>query len=158
MNTCLFNPDRTHRFTLTSIIDADNPRMVQFIGLNPSTADESTDDPTVRRCKAFARRWGFGVFVMTNLFSLRSTDPRGLRFGDVNDRLENIGHIGAVAGRADLIVCAWGVHGAWMGRNVSVAGTLRANGHPLHCLGRTKGGHPRHPLYLRADTPLEVYE
>ena len=120
-----------------------------FIGLNPSTADETVDDPTIRRCMRFARDWGFQRLCMLNLFALRAPDPRIMLaavdpIGPDNDLAieQNIR-------AARLVVAAWGVHGAHRGR----ADDIRAScGSRLHHLGLTKDGHPRHPLYLRADT------
>ena len=74
---CVFNETRTHRYTLWRTWDSSLP-YCQFIGLNPSTADETKDDPTVRRCIAFSKMWGYGALCMTNLFGFRSTDPAGL--------------------------------------------------------------------------------
>lgn len=124
-----------------------------FIGLNPSTADEDTDDPTVRRCIRFARDWGYGSLAMTNMYAFRSTDPHGLLtatdpIGPENDRaLLEIGD------RAGIIIAAWGSWGTkikpYVMRPVSVAATWADKS--LHCLGTTKDGQPRHPLYVRAD-------
>jgi hypothetical protein len=123
---------------------------VLFVLLNPSTADAERDDPTVRRCMAFARRWGFGAVEIVNLFALRTAVPRRLRaapdpVGPDNDR-----HIALTARRADLIVAGWGAAGAYLGRSTAVAGLLRRQA-PLYCLGRTACGQPRHPLYVRGD-------
>jgi hypothetical protein len=126
---------------------------VNWIMLNPSTADADVDDPTIRRCEGFARLWGYGGIVVTNLFAYRATDPQELRnvsapIGPLAD--DALLH---VANNAALIVCAWGAHGALRYRAESVL-TLLA-GHTLHCLHRTKDGHPSHPLYLRGDlTPI----
>jgi hypothetical protein len=121
---------------------------VVFVMLNPSTADARRDDPTVRRCMGFARAWGFGRLEVVNLFALRATDPTALRrarkpIGRGNDRA-----IVDAVRRGDVVVAAWGVHGALGGRDAAVRALLADR--PLHCLGVTRGGHPRHPLYLRA--------
>jgi hypothetical protein len=128
---------------------------VCFVMLNPSTADEREDDPTIRRCLAFARRESAGRLVVVNLFAWRATDPAALRsavdpVGTETDRI-----IADHAVHADLVVCAWGVHGALLGRGADVM--ARLEGLRLRCLGRTKDGHPKHPLYLRSDAALEVY-
>jgi hypothetical protein len=119
-----------------------------FVGLNPSTADETQDDPTVRRCIRFARDWGHDALVMTNLFAWRSTDPLGLRaphdpVGPENDR-----HLFELARGAGVVIAAWGVHGTLAGRaeRVVESGILG----PYYVLGLTKDGHPRHPLYMPA--------
>lgn len=147
-----FSPCRRYRYTLSRTWDAASPPLV-FIGLNPSTADETTDDPTIRRCIGFARRDGFGGIVMLNLFALRSTDPAAL--SDASDPVGpwNDDQIFAAC-KGRTVVAAWGVHGTLRGRDKVVRRLLA--GVDLRCLGRTKEGNPRHPLYLRADAPLQA--
>lgn len=115
-----------------------------FIGLNPSTADESQDDPTIRRCINFAKLWGCGSLVMLNLFAFRATDPAVMKrelepVGVGNDEV-----LMKWAKDAAFIVATWGVHGTHKGRDQEVRKLLPA----LQCLGTTKDGHPKHPLYL----------
>jgi hypothetical protein len=122
---------------------------VLFVMLNPSVADAERDDPTIRRCRGLARAWGFGAVEVANLFALRATDPRDLararrRVGPRNDEI-----LLDAVGRADAIIVAWGVHGALDGRDRAVARLL--DGRALRCLGRTRAGQPRHPLYVRRD-------
>ena len=119
-----------------------------FVMLNPSKATEQANDPTVGRCEARARALGFGAFMVTNLFSLRETDPHAMRrhkapIGEGTDQALLDG-----AAWADMTIAAWGVHGVHQGRDAAVIGLLRSARLPLHCLGLTKAGHPRHPLYL----------
>lgn len=152
---CIFSPDRTHRYTLWRYLDGfTQTRFVQFIGLNPSTADEIIDDPTIRRCKDFAARWGYSALCMTNLFSFRATDPKVMRAATVQvDHIRlNRWWIKEIACLASLTVCAWGVHGSFRGEADALLLELSAWRARLHCLGRTKDGHPKHPLYLRADS------
>lgn len=123
-------------------------KRVMFVMLNPSKATETANDPTVGRCEARAKALGFGAFQVTNLFSLRETDPHAMRrhlapVGDGTDQALLDG-----AAWADMTIAAWGVHGVHQGRNDVVTALFCAAGLPLHCLGLTKGGHPRHPLYL----------
>lgn len=118
--------------------------------LNPSTADETHLDPTVTRCCGYARRWGYGAIEVVNIFAYRSTDPKGLLavadpVGEENDQ-----HILAAVEDAALVVAAWGVHGALQDRG-RIVQDLIADRCALTSLGVTKDGHPRHPLYLRAD-------
>lgn len=132
-----------------------------FIMLNPSTADAKEDDPTIRRCMGFARREGAGGLIVVNLFGLRATNPQEL--DDVRDPVgpdngTNIGLalIGAAATRRPVI-CAWGAN-----KNASKqADTIhrRADdiGAELKCLGMTKSGAPKHPLYLSSNAPLVAY-
>jgi hypothetical protein len=150
-----FSPCRRYRYALWRRWGPG--KLIAFIGLNPSTADERDDDPTIRRCLGFTRAWGGEALVMLNLFAWRATFPADLKraahpIGDDNDAA-----IVALAGAADTVVAAWGVDGAWRHRGFVVAAKLRAAGVPLLCLGRTKAGQPRHPLYLPADAAPEPY-
>jgi hypothetical protein len=131
---------------------------VAFVGLNPSTADEEKDDPTLRRCIGFAKRWGYGGVVMLNLFAYRATQPDAMWAAQVAGAdivgPHNDAQIRLFVGAAQLVVAAWGklAPGA-IGRAVNVLELLRGQGAPPVCLGVTKAGHPRHPLYVRTDTP-----
>jgi hypothetical protein len=133
--------------------------MVNFVMLNPSTADASTDDPTIRRCLGFAKSWGFGGLVVTNLFAFRATDPKELyrtpeAVGPLNDE-----YIVRWAGGADLVIAAWGTLGVMRGRGAAVLARLRQSGIAVHAIKRTSGGYPSHPLYLPAHltpSPLEA--
>lgn len=121
---------------------------VSFVMLNPSTADELRNDPTVARCERRARVLGFQGLRVVNLFGWRATDPRDMRaqadpVGPGNDDA-----IMQAAAWADQVICAWGVHGAHLGRGAQVAAMLRGRGHRLVHLGLTRDGHPRHPLYV----------
>ena len=145
-----FSADRRYRYTLTRVWDTEAP-VVNFLMLNPSTADAFVLDPTNRRCVGFASAWGFGSMVTTNLFALRSTDPKGLR--TVGDPIgpDNDEAILAAAGAADLVLVAWGNHGTHLDRGERVCELLRVAGIDLHHLRRTRAGHPAHPLYLPGD-------
>lgn len=132
-----------------------------FVMLNPSTADASVDDNTIRRCVGFAKREGFWGITVVNLYAFRATDPSQLRVvadpvGPDND--EWLAH---TFGTHSHVVCAWGVHGSpdRVDRVRSIIADLNqhASRNVTMCLGRTKGGSPRHPLYVAADTPLEEY-
>ena len=121
---------------------------VLFVMLNPSTADAEMDDPTVRRCMGFARRWGFQGLVVGNLFAWRATDPRELQRASDPVGPENDRHLAEMSGGADVTIVAWGAHDVQRGRASDVLGLLKGS---VEHLGLTKQGHPRHPLYLRAD-------
>lgn len=129
-------------------------RVVCFVMLNPSTADAMIDDPTIRRCMGFARRWGYSAVSVRNLFALRATDPKELLTADdpVGGRRGNIQL--RLAATAHTTVVAWGAKVPF-GRD-RVALEMFGN-QPLWCLGTTKLGHPRHPLYVRAEQPLVKY-
>lgn len=119
-------------------------QFVQFIGLNPSTADETLDDPTIRRCINFAKAWGFGAMCMTNIFAWRDTDPFKMRTQQDPVGSENDYWITKVACEAGLIVAAWGTHGTHLNRGQIVKRMIPK----LHCLKVTANGYPSHPLYL----------
>ena len=127
--------------------------------LNPSTADGETDDPTIRRCIKFANTWGYGWLHVVNLSPLRATDPRELlRAGPEPEDvwLENLATVVATAEASDLVVAAWGVHGAVEDRADRVLAALDGRWR-IYCLGLTKEGHPRHPLYLRKDAEPQAF-
>jgi hypothetical protein len=151
--SAVFSDDRTYRYSLTRSTGFPNELAVNFVGLNPSTADETRDDPTIRRCVGFARRWGYGVLVMTNLFAYRATRPIDLysaaKNGDVIGP-ENDPYLCAEAARAGLVILAWGAGGAWGGRGRKVRAMLReaTAGRGIWALSLTLDGEPRHPLYL----------
>jgi hypothetical protein len=146
-----FDPTRTWRYTLTREWRTGSGRCL-WIMLNPSTADEFVLDPTIRRCVGFARAWGFQSIEVANLFALRSTDPRALYAHADPIGRDNDYYIEQAATRADRIVCAWGAHGAHLDRGRRVAAVLACVPKPVVCLGLTKDGHPKHPLYLANDT------
>jgi hypothetical protein len=133
-------------------------RRLAWVMLNPSTATADQDDPTIRRCMSFTRGFGYGGMVVVNLFALRATDPRALSehpdpIGPENDR-----HIREVAEECRAVVCAWGAHRMVSGgRAAAVLRLIADAGATPYCLGRTKTGRPKHPLYVKASTPLIGY-
>lgn len=133
-------------------------RHANFLMLNPSTADELKNDPTVERCQRRAIGMGYSGLTVTNIFALRSTDPVALYdhrdpIGELNDDI-----ILREARRAGIVIAAWGVHGAHLGRGAQVMRMLRGAGVVVHVLGLTKGGHPRHPLYVPYEKGPIPYE
>jgi len=131
---------------------ADGPTL-NFAMLNPSTADEIDNDPTVERCRVRAIRAGYGRLIVTNLFAWRATDPKQLLAVDAPiqpaDTLHNDRAILEAAKEAELVVCGWGNHGVLLGRSATVLGTLRElMPDKLRCLALTSKGEPWHPLYL----------
>lgn len=137
-----------YRYLLWRTIEAGDPaRRLLFVMLNPSTADGSCDDPTLRRCLGFAASWNYGALEVCNLFAYRSTDPGVLtRVGDPVGRSNNAYILGA-ARRATTVVAAWGARGALLERASVVTGLLTRTSDVL-CLGTTKDGAPLHPLYV----------
>lgn len=129
---------------------------VLVIMLNPSTADASQDDPTIRRCIRFAIRWECGCLEVRNLFALRATDPRELLAV-----ADPVGPNNLCLVRSDdhfeKVVAAWGNHGRHLGRGAAVISDLSSRGLPLCHLGLTKLGEPRHPLYVSSNTVLQPF-
>jgi hypothetical protein len=149
-----------YRYWLTrSWIQAgEQPRVMTFCLLNPSTADAMLDDPTVRRCVGFAQREGCNALRIVNLYALRSTDPQTL--WSVPDPVgpRNSQALQETMTSSRLFVCGWGRHARpdglkhlrWALSHADQCGfTMR-----LHCLGTNKDGSPKHPLYIKADQPL----
>lgn len=159
-NACVFSPDRRYRYTLRHEWNPlfGSGRYAMFIGLNPSTADEHDLDPTLRRIRGFADREGFGCFVMTNLFAFRATDPKVMKAHPEPVGPDNDHWLAETARGADLVVAAWGTHGAHLDRQTAVARVLGRVGCPLLCLGVTGAGFPKHPLYLPAEAPLTPWQ
>lgn len=146
----IFSRDRTHRYLLWRTWDGPG-RLVLFVGLNPSVADERTDDPTIRRCIGFARREGGSGVMVANLFSYCATDPADLKkatspVGRANDRW-----LLASKALANTTVVCWGNHGRHRQRSSEVLPRLGQ----VHCFGKTGLGEPKHPLYLRADASID---
>lgn len=154
--TATFDPTRTYRYRLTRTWDPQAPR-VNFLMLNPSTADAFVLDPTVRRCVGFARSWGFGSLEVTNIFAFRATDPAVLvaqaePVGAGNDRA-----ICEAARTADQVVVAWGARGSHLGRGDVVALMLAGLDVRPKALRVTRDGHPAHPLYVPGHTAPRVW-
>jgi len=128
--------------------------LLVYIMLNPSTADASVDDPTIRRCISFARRERAGGILVVNLSPQRVTNPRDLGRVPLEVSQRNLDSI-AWASSQGRVVCAWGVTPKLL-REEAATVVMSLIG-KTWCLGTTKDGHPRHPLYVRADAPLRVW-
>ncbi|WP_170772806.1 DUF1643 domain-containing protein [Ruegeria lacuscaerulensis] len=155
-STAVYSDCEKYRYSLTRMWDAGG-RKALFVMLNPSTATEVQNDPTVERCERRARALGFGAFQVTNIFAWRDTDPRKMRaatdpVGPANDAaiLDGVEW-------ADQVIAAWGTHGEHLNRGPAVETLLRGTGHPLFHLGLTKAGHPKHPLYIAYTQQPELW-
>lgn len=149
----VISPCEKYRYKLTRKW-ADGPEVL-FVMLNPSTADASQDDPTIKRCISFAKDWGFGSLAVANLFAYRTPSPDQLISSEEPIGAENDRWLHGTSVGADLTIAAWGNHGQFRGRGREVAATLIRP----HYLRLTKLGEPSHPLYLRKDSqpvPWEV--
>lgn len=124
---------------------------IAFIGLNPSTATHEETDPTVTRCRNRAKALGYHTFYMLNLFPIRSTDPRGMLKHDMpgGDQIEHEEFITPILQLAKTIICCWGNHGSHMDQDEWMKQLLeREAKSKTFALAVSKGGHPKHPLYL----------
>ena len=155
-SVAVYSDCERYRYELTRTWDSAG-RKALFVMLNPSTATEVQNDPTVERCERRARALGFGAFRVTNIFAWRDTDPKKMRaaedpVGPANDAAIHDG-----AFWADRVICAWGTHGEHLWRGPAVEALLRETGLPLYHLGLTKAGHPKHPLYISYSTQPESW-
>lgn len=151
-NTAKLSACRTYRYALWRTWDSAKP-FVLFVGLNPSTADEKTDDPTLIRCINFAKSWGYGGVCMANLFAFRATDPVRMKAAIDPVGKQNNRWLKKLAGEAGIVVAAWGNDGAFLNRSEKVKKILPE----LYCLKMNKSGEPTHPLYQPAKQQPEPF-
>jgi hypothetical protein len=167
--TTQFSPCRKYRYTLWREWDPtysdwllaqnDNAgKYLMVIGLNPSTADETKDDPTIRKCIGFAKRWGFGALCMTNLFAWRDTKPTNMKAAMFPVGGDNDMWLRDCAAGAGLILAAWGNHGSFLDRGKTVSNDMRKAGQEIHALKRNNDGSPMHPLYVPYETTPSLYQ
>lgn len=150
-----------YRYRLTRFLGTGR-RIACVVMLNPSTADATEDDRTIRRCIGFARDWGCGQLFVANLFGFRSTDPYYITVAPDPVGPRNNDYLISAACRAHEsggpVVAAWGVHGGYRDQDRVVFSLLTQTlGIPVKCLGTTAAGFPCHPLYLAKDTPLQPF-
>lgn len=153
-NDAVLSPDREYRYQLSRCWDVEKPTLA-FLMLNPSTADESEDDPTIRRCLGYAKDWGYGSLIVGNLFALRATDPSELRDHPEPVGLKNEEHLRSICHEAEMVIAAWGTDGSINGRGREVVEMIDAD---LYALNTTKEGHPNHPLYQPKDAEPEPFD
>jgi hypothetical protein len=148
MRSALYSDDMRYRYVLRiNWNDLQKPLMV--IGLNPSTATENQDDPTVAKCVRIAKRWDCGSLIMTNLFAYRATEPADMKKADDPIGPDNtVANLRGWARQAKIVVAAWGNHGTYRGRGEDVVDCMKMAGIKLDCLRMSKDGNPWHPLYL----------
>lgn len=146
-STAVYSDCEQYRYLLTRIWEPEEQKAL-FIMLNPSTATEVQNDPTVERCERRARALGFGGFRVTNIFAWRDTDPKNMRAAVDPIGAENDATIAESCDWADQIIAAWGAHGEHLQRGQAMETLLRSTARPVFHLGLTKAGHPKHPLYI----------
>jgi hypothetical protein len=152
MDDAIFSNDRIYRYALYRFWD-EAKGYVAFICLNPSTADETKNDPTVTRCINYAYSWGYGGMVMLNLFAFRATDPNIMMAAKDPIGSHNDAYIRRGSKNAKLTIIAWGVYGAHLGRSKEVLPLLI----DPHYLSLNLNRQPGHPLYLRKDLKPKKY-
>lgn len=158
-SVAVYSECEAYRYALTRTWDAGRRRIL-YIMLNPSKATERQNDPTIERCERRARALGFGALCVTNIFAWRETDPKALKLASDPIGPENDAVLSDLLANwvrpGDMVLPAWGTHAAHQDRGAAMARVLQASGRPLHCLGLTRDGHPRHPLYVSyAQRPKE---
>lgn len=146
LSEAVYSPCETYRYALTRRWEA-GPGIL-WIMLNPSTADELKNDPTIERCERRSRALGAGAYRIVNLFAYRATDPAALKRAEAPEGPRNGRAVLDGCRWADRIICGWGVHGAHRDAGPRWAARLTREGFALESLGQTKDGHPRHPLYV----------
>ncbi len=160
-----------YRYRLERIWNPQVP-ILPWVLLNASRADSHRDDPTVRRVTGFTRRWKFGGLRLVNAYAAAATKPRDLfamedNIGPDNQRFvqetirDACRHARSCAGMARLpVIVGWGNHGARDGHDHRVLDWILGAGTPVsvECLGLTRLGCPRHPLYCRSDATRHTYE
>jgi len=140
----ILSEDRKYRYVLSRIWNESKP-IIMIIGLNPSTANETKNDPTVAKCINFAKSWDYGGVYMLNLFAFRATLPQDM-FGEKEPiGNENDHYIDKYSKLSEKIVCAWGNHGSYKNRGKEILSKLDK----LYYLKLNKTGEPAHPLYLK---------
>lgn len=152
------SPCHRYRWRLWRVWDRESA-FVLFIMLNPSTADAEEDDATIRRCRAFAKGWGYGGFEVVNLFPYRASEPAVMlrrRYAEIAPE-DNDAYIWGACKRTHEVVCAWGAHALVEKRARAVLDIIYQAGHVPTCLLQTQDGHPSHPLYLPKDLHPVAY-
>lgn len=143
---------KTYRYELTRIFDESKPIII-LIGLNPSTANDKENDPTILKCISYAKNWNCGGFIMVNLFAFQATKPKDLLKEENPIGADNDKYIKAAILKREKIVCCWGKLGTYKGRGAEV---LKLIDKP-YCLYKLKNGQPAHPLYKNPKLELKLY-
>ena len=145
-----------YRYLLRRVWSHERMRAL-FVMLTPSTADAEIDDATIRSCTRLCKSWGYGSFEVVNLFGWRATDPKELTVVDDPVGADNDGIAEAAVARSDVAICAWGANPAAEQRALSMWAIIKRQRPAVFCLGRTKHGCPKHPLYIKTGTAPVVY-
>lgn len=153
----IISKDGVYRYLLTRTWD-EPWNIVCWVMLNPSTADADQDDRTIRRCIGFSKRLGHTSMRVVNLFAYRATDPDEL--GPAKDPVgpENARIVGEAVGNAQRVIVAFGgLSNKMWAKAKPIVNVIKKEAKSLECLGKTKSGAPRHPLYLPGDRKLVMW-
>lgn len=156
-SSAVIDETQTYRYVLKRIW-GEGGKYITWVMLNPSIADAEIDDPTIRRCLSFSKTWGYDGMFVVNLFAYRSTSRDNLK-SNKNKIVygkpiiigpDNDSYLWEYAAKAKLVMVAWGNDGALLDRDKQVVNTISSL--DLYCLGQSKNGHPKHPLYIKGNT------
>ena len=145
-----------YRYLLRRTWDHNRPRAL-LVMLNPSTADATLDDATIRSCVRLLNGQGYGSMEVVNVYAYRATDPSELAkqadpFGPCNEAT-----VAAAVARCDVVVCAWGAYPPAREHARRILNEARSRRPAVYCFGKTKAGAPKHPLYIKSGTPLQAF-
>ncbi|MEO1791525.1 MAG: DUF1643 domain-containing protein [Cyanobacteria bacterium J06629_19] len=154
--TAIFDSTGAYRYQLGRRWQVEGAE-VAFVMLNPSRADASVDDPTLRACIQFAQRWHYASLSVVNLFGYRTPHPSELKKAENPIGADNDHYVLEAVNAADKVVLAWGNEGGLLGRDRAILTQLSAHQRKLHCLQLNLSGHPRHPLYIPRSTVLQPF-
>ena len=165
--SAILSNNKKYRYSLGRCWDESKP-ILMFIMLNPSTADDKEDDPTIRRCIGFAKSWGYGAIIVCNLIPYRATNPKELLSIDDNEFLGTIDNKGIVgyynsayisklSQKVDKVVCAWGNSNVIKKLRINISKIKEIVDKPLYYIEISKDGTPKHPLYLKSDNELKLW-
>ena len=151
--SCKFSKSKLYRYSLRRTWALGSRKQVLFIGLNPSSADSESDDPTIRRCVQFASSWGFNSLEVVNLFAFRATNPKDLFAEPRPEGIYNDSWIKKADQRSSLSVACWGSAGIYRNRSEIIMDLVDN----LFCINTNKDNTPSHPLYLNSKLTPRPY-
>lgn len=155
-NDAVISECSKYRYLLRRTWDHARPRVL-YVMLNPSTADAAKDDATIRSCVRLANGLGYGSMEVVNVFGWRATKPEELLTATDPCGPQNEDHVRAALGRCDSPICAWGAWPPAEAASTYIRNAIRAARPAAFCFGKTASGAPKHPLYIKSGTPLQMY-
>lgn len=153
--SAIFDETKKYRYVLTRQW-GNNKNFVNFVLLNPSTADENLDDPTIKACIRFANNWGYDGIWVTNLFAFRATKPHDLIQCSSPVGNQNNKYLEKYSKKSKMVIIAWGNHGNFLNRDKEVIKILSKIKN-LYCIDITTKGNPKHLLYINRNTKYKKY-